>query len=130
MKDEQLNVFISYEDKQYIEELENKISKNNWEISDLIQQRSNLESANHEYHEKICKIKNKATLLVYANCPHEWERTITGTGSYCKYENWCEHGKYPNHGYYDYRDNQFHTICKICGLVEGEPINFRTCSIT
>jgi len=126
MKDEQLNKFLAYEDRQYIRELESKISKNKYEISILIQQRSNLESANHEYHEKICKIKNKATLLVYANCPHEWQETITGVGS-CKYDKWCKHGKYTDYGRYDYRENYYHSICKICGLVEGEPINFKTC---
>jgi len=129
MKDEQLNAFISYEDRQFIKELEDKIDKNNWEISKLIQQRSDLESANSEYHEKICKIKNKAVLLVYANCPHEWQETITGMGSHCEYRNWCKHGKHSDIGYYDYRDNNYHTICKICGLVEGQPINITTCKL-
>jgi hypothetical protein len=128
MKDEQLNAFISYEDRQYIQELESKISKNNWEISKLIQQRSNLESENKEYYEKICKIKNKATLLVYANCPHQWEQTMTGMGS-CKYGKWCDHEKYRYNGYFDHRENYYHLICKICGLVEGQPINIKTCNL-
>jgi hypothetical protein len=129
MKDEQLNKFLAYEDIQYIKELESKIKINISEIGVLTQQISDLESTNREYHEKICRIKNKATLLVYANCPHEWEKTQTGQGPHCIYGNWCEHGK-PHNEYYDsgyYGYAKYHIVCKICGLVEGQPINFKTC---
>src|SRR5687768_15194142 len=108
--------FMTKEDLQRLKDLRNQIDKAKWEKGTLQTKISDLNTYIDHWKEEMCRLENKARLLYYANCPHEFELTITGSGS-CRYDRWCEHGRSIGyHASYYMGEQLHHMICKICGL--------------